>query len=121
RSPPNDFSRLRTASALTRSDHASGAEPRDLLPAVSELPQDFVGVLAEGRRAVAEAPARLREIDGRRRQRRRSRQPGILAVAKQAGGPDVRVLQRLLRRVERPRRNPRTLELGERLRGRALG
>src|SRR5262249_46418660 len=121
RSPPNDFSSFATASALTRSDYVSGAEPRDLLGSVAELFQDFVGVLAEGRRAVAEAARRLREVDGRRRQRRRPRQPGILAVAEKAGRPDVRVFERLLRRVEGPRRNPRSLELGECLRRRALG
>src|SRR5262249_35470691 len=104
-----------------RSDDFSGAEPRDLLPAVAELFQDLVGVLAEGRRAVTEASGRLREVDGRRRQRRRPREPWILRVPKEACGPDGRLLQSLRRRLEGPRRNPRGLELGERLRRRALG
>jgi hypothetical protein len=53
-------------------------------------------VLAEERRAVAEAPRRLGEVYRRRRQRRGVGQTGILGVAEQAGGADMNILERLL-------------------------
>ena len=78
------------------SDHSFRAEPDDLVGAVPQLGEDRVGVLAESGRAVAEAARGLRQIDGGRRQRRRAGEPGVLAVVKEPGRPDMRVLQRLL-------------------------
>src|SRR5882672_11567562 len=63
RSPPNDFVRLRTASALSvpppqatggRSDHVPVSQLGDLRLLVTQLGQDLVGVLAQGGRAPLE-------------------------------------------------------------------
>src|SRR5262249_52848504 len=106
--------------SLHGSNDLSLAKARDGLGAVPELTEDGVGVLAEGGRAMAKAAGRLREIDGHRREWRGAGQPRILRVVQQAGGTDVRVLERLLRGVERAGGDLRGLQLGERLRGRAL-
>src|SRR5262249_62039760 len=52
---------------------------------------------------------------------RRPRARGMRLVPQGAAGREWRGLGSLLRRLEGPRRNPRGLELGERLRRRALG
>jgi hypothetical protein len=58
-------------------------------------------VLAERRRAMPKAARRVREIDGRQRERYATRDAWIVRVREQAGLADVRVVERLLWRVER--------------------
>ena len=76
-------------------------------------------MLADRGRAMTKASGRLREIHRGRRERRLARESGIVRVLEELRGADVRVLQRLLRRVERRRRNLRALQPGQRLRRRA--
>src|SRR3989454_11658861 len=92
----------------------------DLRHRVSDLTEDRVRVLAERRRAMPEAARRIREIDGRRRERDATRDAWILGVDQQPGATDVSVVERLLRRVERAGRNLRALQLFQRLLGRPL-
>src|SRR5881409_3111093 len=110
----------RSRSCGVASDDALVPERVDLRRGVSDLTEDRVRVLAERRRAVPEAARRLREIDGRRRERDATRDAWILGVDQQPGATDVSVVERLLRRVERARRNLRALQLFQRLLGRAL-
>ena len=71
-------------------------------------------MLAEHRCAMSEAARRLGQIHRCRRQRRGPRQAGIVGVAEQARRADVRVLDRLLRWLERASRDLGLLQLGER-------
>src|SRR5438132_9075013 len=107
RSPPNDLSRPRTASALSGgpSDHLPGSQLRDLGRAIPELGQDLVRVLAQGGRAVAEATGSLGQIDRRGRERHPPRHARVTGVVEETGLAHVLVLERLLRRIERRRRD----------------
>src|SRR2546428_880237 len=105
------WGRARTCSsrASSRRSRACGAasddaflpERVDLRRRVADLDEDRARVLAERRRAMPEAARRVREIDGRRRERDATRDARIVRVGEQAGPPNVRVVERLLRRVER--------------------
>src|SRR5258707_6175136 len=107
RSPPNDFVRLRTASALTvgllqrrssyrRSDDVAGSQLGNLRLLVAQLGQDLVGVLAQRGSPPLESPGSLRQIDRRRRERHAAGHTRVLRVPQQTGRADVRVVQRLL-------------------------
>src|SRR3989454_10010933 len=110
----------RSRSCGAASDDALVPERVDLRRRVSDLAEDRVRVLTECRRAMPEAARRLREIDGRRRERDATRDAWIVRVREQAGLADVRVVERLLWCVERAGRNLRALQLFQRLLGRPL-
>ena len=63
--PGGGEGRVRGGLRLERrgSDDAARAQPGDRVGAVAELAEDLVGVLAERRRAMAEAPRRLGQVD----------------------------------------------------------
>src|SRR5438132_2547424 len=82
------------------SDDPLVAQRGDFALVIAEAAEDFVGVLAEQWCGPAVGARGLGELDRRRRQRQRVTQPRVGHLFEEAGGADVRVVERLLRRID---------------------
>lgn len=78
-------------------DDAPLSKRRDRGRVIAELGENEIGVLAERRRTACDFTRRFRQPDGSTGHRRGLRQTGIVDVLHEAGGADVRMIQRLLR------------------------
>src|SRR5262249_40163487 len=81
------------------SDDALAAQCFDLALVIAETAQDLVGVLTEQWCGPSVGARGFGELDRCRRQRQPIRQTGVAYLVEQAGSADVRVVERLLRRV----------------------
>src|SRR5262245_26086286 len=82
------------------SEHAVGAELRDRLGAAAELAHHLVRVLAEERRAARDPPRRLLEAVGRPGVDEAPAELRVLDRRRVAARDEVRVGERLLRRID---------------------
>src|SRR6266849_10679657 len=78
------------------SDDAIPAQRGDLGVVVAEAAEDLVGVLAEERRRPAIGAGAFGELDRGRGQREGIPEPGERHLFEEAGGADMRVVERLL-------------------------
>src|SRR5205809_8093493 len=82
------------------SDNPFAAQLGDLGRVVAEALEDLVGVLAEQGGRPAVGAGRLGELDRGRRQGQGPVEPGVADLVEQACRANVRVVKRLLRRID---------------------